>query len=164
MGPAIRDGDLVTFAPVRPQQIRRGDVLLYASERGLTAHRAVGWPNRSRAIFPIQGDAPGSPREQVSARQVLGRVESVEREGRQVSVHRPFARQLARITWVARRVLTRMRGKKAPRSRQTVAERASAAGPILGLSGKGWTATHCPTRTSAPGTDREQYLLSQDRA
>lgn len=108
MAPAIRDGDMVTFVPVRSQEIRRGDVVLYTSERGLTAHRVVGRPDGGREIFPAQGDAPGSPRERVPASQVLGRAESVERDGRRVSVRRPFARQVARITWLAGRVLARV--------------------------------------------------------
>jgi len=116
MGPAIRDGDLVTFAPIRHRQVRRGDVLLYDSARGPTAHRVVECPKRDRAIFLTRGDAPGSPLEEVPVGQVLGRVESVERDGRPVRVRRWFARQVAAADWLRRWAARRLRARKGRQS------------------------------------------------
>lgn len=162
MAPAIRDGDRVTVVPVRPQEIRRGDVVLYTSDRGLTAHRVAGRPDGGRENFLAQGDAPGSPWETVAVRQLLGRVEAVERDGRRVSIRRPFVRQVARIAWLAGRFLTRLRTKSAEITPKSV-EGLPGGRRILGLSGWGWAATHCPTETSAPGKDREQRLQAQER-
>lgn len=105
MAPAIRDGDVVTCAPVRVAEIRRGDVLLYASERGLTAHRVVRFSLGSRESLLTRGDAPGSPSEKVRIRQVLGRVVTVEREGLGIPFRRAPARPMARVLGLATRIL-----------------------------------------------------------
>src|SRR5258707_14847839 len=39
MYPAIRSGDFLNIVPCAPSELRRGDVLLSAIKRGLTAHR-----------------------------------------------------------------------------------------------------------------------------
>jgi hypothetical protein len=100
MSPAIRDGDVVTVAPVGLQAIRRGDVLLYANERGLTAHRVIGRLRGPEVAFRVRGDAVGSPAERVAAGRVLGRVEVVERHGREHPVGgapSPLARLASRL-------------------------------------------------------------------
>lgn len=100
MSPAICDGDLVTVTRVAPPAIRRGDVLLYASERGLTAHRVIGRLRGPEVVFRVRGDAVGSPTETVTAARVLGRVEAVERCGREHPVGgapSPLARLASRL-------------------------------------------------------------------
>lgn len=81
MHPAIRDGEWVTVEPTDPTCVRRGDVLLYRSRRGLTAHRVVrvvadeGTPAR----FVCRADNGGAIEEHVDSRNILGRVARVER-------------------------------------------------------------------------------------
>ncbi len=112
MGPTIRDGDIVTVAPVDLRTVRRGDVILYASERGITAHRVVEF-RKGLSTFITQGDAPGSSREDVGTTAVLGRVESVERGGIRIPFSGPLGRHLALLLGFARKALARFPGEVA---------------------------------------------------
>jgi signal peptidase I len=87
MQPTIEDGDMITVAPVAPADIRRGDILLYQSERSVKAHRVVGinQPER-RPEYVLRGDASDTCDDPVEATQVLGRVVSVQRRGRRIDL------------------------------------------------------------------------------
>lgn len=89
MHPTIRDGEPVTVAPISAAQVKRGDIILYRTERGLKAHRVVlinrGIVETETTII-LQGDACSTLDEPVRAGQVLGKVVSVERDGRKVSL------------------------------------------------------------------------------
>jgi Signal peptidase, peptidase S26 len=80
MHPAIRDGEWVTVEPADLAAVRRGDVVLYRSPRGLTAHRVVrvvaggGVPGR----ISVRGDNTGGLEEDVGFADVLGRITRVE--------------------------------------------------------------------------------------
>ena len=41
MHPTICDGEMINVEPVLPSQVRHGDIILYRSPRGITAHRVV---------------------------------------------------------------------------------------------------------------------------
>ncbi len=80
MRPAIRDGARLTVAPVVPDAVRRGDVLLYrAHERGI-AHRVLQVRRAgSRAVaFLIGGDAEPDGDVVIQPDAILGRVVAVE--------------------------------------------------------------------------------------
>jgi hypothetical protein len=111
MAPALRDGDLVTVAPVRAEDVRAGDILLYAAARGLTAHRVLGRLPGERPAFRTRGDAPGSPEEEVEASRVLGRVEALRRNGRERRVSlraRHWPRITRRLRGAARTIAARL--------------------------------------------------------
>jgi signal peptidase I len=76
MHPAIRDGEAVTVEPVSPAALRRGDVVLYQSARGLTVHRLV---DIEESQFLMRGDSAGSADEPVERQRILGKVVAVER-------------------------------------------------------------------------------------
>jgi hypothetical protein len=81
MHPAIRDGEWVTMEPVGPGSLRRGEVVLYRSPRGLTAHRVrriVGLHGAPRYLV-LRGDNAAGREEHVDPSNVLGRVVYVER-------------------------------------------------------------------------------------
>jgi hypothetical protein len=103
MSPAILDGESLTVAPVRPGEIVPGDVILYRSPRGLTVHRVVTSLSGEPLAWRVQGDAPGSEEERGAAGQLLGRVETVRREGRDQPVGR---RAVSRAAFL-RRLLPR---------------------------------------------------------
>lgn len=88
MTPTIQDGEAITVAPVRARAVRRGDILLYRSKRGLLAHRVVrvekGSDEASR--FTLRGDASVTEDEPIAASRILGRVVSVERGGRELAL------------------------------------------------------------------------------
>jgi signal peptidase I len=85
MQPTIEDGELITVAPVEPAAAKRGDILLYRSDRGLIAHRLVGLRKSAKGEdvrYLLQGDASVDRDEPVRPEQVLGRVVAVQRGAR----------------------------------------------------------------------------------
>jgi signal peptidase len=88
MRPTIRDGEAVTVEPVEPGKVKKGDIILCRTTRGLIAHRVVRIERREdeARVFHLRGDASNSCDAPVSAEQILGRVVSVERNKRTVSL------------------------------------------------------------------------------
>jgi signal peptidase I len=79
MYPAIRNGDYLHIAPCQTSELRRGDVVLAATERGLTAHRIVRISGRDGTLrVTTRGDNALWSDLAVEASDVLGRVEQVE--------------------------------------------------------------------------------------
>lgn len=49
MHPTIKGGEAITVAePVEPSHVKRGDISLYRSDRGLIAHHIVGIERKRR--------------------------------------------------------------------------------------------------------------------
>src|SRR5947199_9582404 len=108
MRPTIEDGELITVAPVAPESVKRGDILLYQNERGVFAHRVVG---RVKGTVPLlegdctldhyllRGDASVSCDPPVQLEQVIGRVVAVQRGGRNLALDSRLANllRLARL-------------------------------------------------------------------
>ena len=108
MQPTIEDGELITVAPVAPESVKRGDILLYRSEQGVHAHRVVG---RVKGTVPLlegdcpldhyllRGDASVSCDAPVQLEQVIGRVVAVQRGGRNLALDSRLANllRLARL-------------------------------------------------------------------
>ncbi len=90
MYPSIREGELITVEPVVPSDVKLGDIVLYRSQRGVIAHRVVGSSLAQSSVlgphYFVKGDASLSCDKPVEARQILGRVASVERGGRAISL------------------------------------------------------------------------------
>jgi signal peptidase I len=84
MHPTIREGEVVTVAPVQPTAIRRGDIILYRSGQSVFAHRVVRITRQADGanMLLLRGDAAPTYDEPVSESAVLGRVVAVERNGR----------------------------------------------------------------------------------
>ncbi len=65
MQPTIRYGETIQAEPVRADEIRRGDILLYRWERGVRAHRVARIVAQASAcagaapVFIVRGDAGG---------------------------------------------------------------------------------------------------------
>jgi signal peptidase I len=91
MQPTINEGEIVMVEPVMPSEVKRGDIVLYESHKGVIAHRVVAIDPHHSILHPlssilsvsfiIRGDA-GECDEFVEPQKVLGRVVSVERAGR----------------------------------------------------------------------------------
>ena len=62
MQPTIEDGELITVAPVAPESVNRGDILLYQNERGVVAHRVVGRV-KGTVPSPVAGCRATGPRQ-----------------------------------------------------------------------------------------------------
>ena len=110
MHPAIREGETITVAPVAPVEIKRGDILLYLAGKKVIAHRVVSIKREksdstshtsahSKTLnpqlkFTLRGDASAICDEPIQAQQVLGKVVSVERHGRNIDLYSRKARVL----------------------------------------------------------------------
>jgi len=127
MHPTICDGEMINVEPVLPSQVRHGDIILYRSPRGITAHRVIhiqeemephgqasypiqppmwgeipvrSWripssagaesvlsPHSSLLRFYTRGDSLEATDPPLTADQILGKVFSVERNGRIVALY-----------------------------------------------------------------------------
>jgi hypothetical protein len=81
MSPFIRDGDLITVAPLRGRGLRRGDVVAYVRPANgrLAVHRIVG---RRESGLIVKGDHETTLDFPIPETGILGVVERVERNGR----------------------------------------------------------------------------------
>ncbi|HKP86533.1 MAG TPA: signal peptidase I [Blastocatellia bacterium] len=88
MHPTIKDGEMITVEPARAGEIKRGDIVLYRLKRGVIAHRVIGIEKAEGAHrrFILRGDSCSTSDAPVEEEKVLGRVISVEREGRNVDL------------------------------------------------------------------------------
>ena len=104
MHPTIRDGEVITIAPIRAGEVSRGDVLLCRHQKRMLAHRVVGLTARGdERLFLLQGDAKAGCDAPVAARDVVGKVVSVCRNGREI----PLCDRLARLRYAIRKSASR---------------------------------------------------------
>ena len=96
MHPTICDGEMINVEPVLPSQVRHGDIILYRSPRGITAHRVVHIQKETNSVlspqfsllrFYTRGDSLTAEDFPVMSDQILGKVFSVERNGRAVALY-----------------------------------------------------------------------------
>ena len=89
MHPTIRDGELVTVAPVYARSLGPGDVVLYQTAEGVIAHRLVRVAEiAGRARYVCRGDSVATDDAPVEAGAILGRVVTIERGGRSRTLQR----------------------------------------------------------------------------
>lgn len=100
MHPTIKDGEMITVEPVTPGDVKRGDILLYEFKKSVIAHRVMRVERKAAQLrFILRGDSSQTCDAPVEASEILGRVISVERKGRAVSLVSKRAK-LLRITRV----------------------------------------------------------------
>jgi signal peptidase I len=94
MNPTIKEGETITIQPAAPSAVSKGDIILYSFERGFIAHRVLRILRRKgdAPCFIMRGDASDATDYPVAAQQVLGKVISVEREGRSIDLYNKRAR------------------------------------------------------------------------
>ena len=106
MYPTIRDGEVITIAPVASHEVVHGDVLLCRHDARMLAHRLVAVTARGgERRFHFRGDAKAECDAPVGADAVLGKVISVFRNGRTA----PLCGGRVRLRLGARRVASRAR-------------------------------------------------------
>ena len=117
MAPLIRSNDTLIVEPVAPAAVFTGDIVLYRSGAGLTAHRVVGTPSpagkEGDGCFLLKGDAGFRPDPPVAASAVLGRVVAVERGGRRIDPYRCLPRLFAGLRRFASRLKSRLTSSRA---------------------------------------------------
>jgi signal peptidase I len=115
MFPTFRAGEAITVAPVKPGGVRLGDIVLFASRWGVTAHRVVRVRQAGEGrVFITRGDASMTSDAPVEASAVLGRVVAVERGGRTVHLTGRQARLVGAVRSAAAHLFRRMRARIAP--------------------------------------------------
>lgn len=88
MLPLIQEGDILLVKPVAPCQICVGDVVLFTTEecRPLV-HRVIKRQKRAQCYsFLLKADQASEEDGLIAQEEVLGRLESVERAGREISM------------------------------------------------------------------------------
>ena len=113
MAPAVRDGDVLTVAPVHPERVTVGDVILCDTWRGPIAHRVIAVDGEGPARrFVLRGDCSLENDRPVAPALVRGRLVAVERDGR-IDRHSfarsAFARRLRGAQARTQRALLRIR-------------------------------------------------------
>jgi len=124
MHPAIRDGELITVAPIAGTRVVRGDILLCRHSTRLLAHRVVAVNGQGSGLtLRMRGDAKASCDAPVAIGDVVGRVVSVHRNGRAMALCGPAARLRFRARHFAAQVKARLRssGVVAPIAREVSA-------------------------------------------
>jgi signal peptidase I len=111
MHPTIRDGEIITVAPLGQSPIRAGDVVLYRRGRATIAHRVIHVrPAASGSVeFVLRGDSADFCDRPIALDHVLGCVHAIERAGRTRPLgllSRTWCRALGRMRRSARALLT----------------------------------------------------------
>jgi signal peptidase I len=115
MFPAIRDGELITVAPLGGSPVRTGDIVLFRRRRGAVAHRVVGVQVSHGRVMRIlaRGDAADSPDAPIAPERLLGRVIAVERSAargpRRVARSRAMSRASGGVLRAGHRVRAALR-------------------------------------------------------
>lgn len=110
MHPTIQEGEKITVEPVAPSDVKVGDIILYRFDRGVIAHRVVSIENANNSalsphhLFLLHGDASDTCDEPVELGQILGKVVSVERDGRIINLDCRRARLLHKARVYASRL------------------------------------------------------------
>jgi signal peptidase I len=85
MYPAIRSGEIIHVAPLSSDDVRIGDVLLCRQGSRVLVHRLVAITNPGEERhFHLRGDAKGGCDRPISATDIIGRVDAVYRDAREI--------------------------------------------------------------------------------
>jgi len=118
MYPTILHEDVITVEPIQPEAIKVGDIALYRKENSVIAHRVVRIEknddsqshSHSSALSPescfiLRGDARPTSDDPINAEQILGKIVSVERNGRGTN---PYSLRV-KLTYCVRRLASRLK-------------------------------------------------------
>jgi len=81
MFPAVRPGDVLVVHRIPSSSVAKGDIVLFARDRRLFAHRVVASNGPPGSRLLTQGDAMPAPDAPVCENEVLGKVSSIVRGG-----------------------------------------------------------------------------------
>ncbi len=106
MQPLIRDGDIVYVAPSEPEQIHKGDVVLFVVGNGRALlHRVVNIrKNNGDQEFLIKGDHSSHSDGYISKSDILGVMVAIERGGLRIPADRLLYKYLGRLSSLYMRV------------------------------------------------------------
>lgn len=117
MLPAVWPGDTLTIEHVKAGDIFEGDIVLFARDRRLFAHRVVSRTSTPEGVKVLtRGDALTAPDPAVSEDDLLGRVAYILRNGRRIEPRRSLrppervVAELVRRSEIAARVVVIVHG------------------------------------------------------
>lgn len=116
MLPAVWPGDTLMIESAGTGGVTEGDMVLFGRERRLFVHRVVKDLGDSK--FLTRGDAMSAPDPVIDQHELLGRVSSIQRNGRCIvprpkrSVSERAIAGLVRNSQIAARVLVGVRGRQ----------------------------------------------------
>ncbi|MGD9040866.1 MAG: S24 family peptidase [Desulfobacteraceae bacterium] len=86
MYPTIRENEAITVEPIKPRHVKVGDIILFRSGESVVAHRVMRIERGKGETlrFILREDTLGTLDQPVAAKQILGKVVSVERAGRNI--------------------------------------------------------------------------------
>ena len=114
MLPAVWPGDTLMIESARTGGVTEGDIVLFGRERRLFVHRVV--KNLGDSKFLTRGDAMSAPDPVIDRHELLGRVSSIQRNGRCIaprprrSVAERAIAGLVRNSQIAARILVGVGG------------------------------------------------------
>jgi signal peptidase I len=98
MFPTILANETIRVEPIDPSTVRSGDIILYRTNGRLIAHRVIRI--KIEALhFIMRGDAATVCDEPVTSDQILGKVVSIERNGRSID---PYTFRHKLSCWASR--------------------------------------------------------------
>ena len=94
MSPFIRDNDIITISPLTNKSISYGDIVAFVCPitEKLVVHRVV--KRNGKGAVCIAGDNLPKPDTTVSEERILGRVTSIERNGKKIALGLGLERSL----------------------------------------------------------------------
>lgn len=106
MYPTIREGEAITVEPIVPSAVQVGDIILYHSGESVIAHRVIriGRKETDALHFIMREDTWGTLDAPVDSQQILGKVVSVERAGRNIDPYSTRARVRLMVHTIASRL------------------------------------------------------------
>jgi signal peptidase I len=84
MFPAVRPGDVLVVNRIRGSAVAQGDIVVFARNRMLLAHRVVASNGPAGSWLLTQGDATPAPDAPVHENEVLGKVATIVRGGKHI--------------------------------------------------------------------------------
>ncbi len=97
MSPFLEEGDVVTLAPVKPEELKIGDLALVRRSSGsLTLHRLVRKKRQPLRLL-FKGDALTDADEPVTPDRVRGRVIEIQRAEKRLSLQGPLSTFVNRL-------------------------------------------------------------------
>jgi len=108
MHPTIRDGELITVAPVSTADVARGDLLLCRHRGRVIAHRIVSIAgDGGDRRFELRGDGQRASEVFVGADDIVARIVAVRRHGRSIALPGGWLSHRARMmaAWARRTIV-----------------------------------------------------------
>lgn len=136
MRPFIKDGDILGIKPIEATEVQVGDVILFRQGGRILVHRVVKRHVENEVMLIVKGDSHLRPDGPVHPDQLLGKVTSVEREGKKISLDRGVSKLAGALLWGKAPFLGcriyRLLGK-AKRGALWIARRAKSLGKLRGM-------------------------------